>query len=265
MGPRRRWRVALAVPALGLLAGACSGTRVDERNAAGRLEVGDLVQADLADVECAEPGGTLFAAGVAVGDDGELTVVDLEVTEGEVLATVRTSRGDDVVGQQVGQDLTATRDGDQLEVAGTFVVYDGAVQSGEVAGEVTLTCEPDTDPGGGFLVVDGTEVPYDLVTCVETDESFEARGRATTDAAQTVAVRRVLLRSGWVDRIDVAGDISVGTDASTEDEATSPVDVAGGLFTVRGDRVTAEGDVFGDGRLGSLELTCGIDLVAGDS
>lgn len=176
MGPRRRWRVALAVPALGLLAGACSGTRVDERNAAGRLEVGDLVQADLADVECAEPGGTLFAAGVAVGDDGELTVVDLEVTEGEVLATVRTSRGDDVVGQQVGQDLTATRDGDQLEVAGTFVVYDGAVQSGEVAGEVTLTCEPDTDPGGGFLVVDGTEVPYDLVTCVETDESFEARG-----------------------------------------------------------------------------------------
>lgn len=240
---------------------ACSGTQVDERNAAGSLRVGD-VDAELTDVECAQPGDTLFLAGLATSTGGGITVVDAEVTGERVVVAIREERAGDVEGQQVGQDVTVTREGTRITVEGTFVSFDGPVQEGEVEGTVELSCEPDTDPGGGYLAVEGSEVTYDLVTCIRTDDALTVRARMTTDPSQHVTLRRELRASGWVDRIDASGDITVGVDASTDDAAEDPDAVEGGLFAVQGPRITAEGDRFGESRVGSLELTCGIQLLA---
>jgi hypothetical protein len=271
-------RRGAAITAVGLtiVAIGCTKTEVPSRNDEGRVSVAD-VESSVDDVECAEPGATLFATGASADD--RVTIFEVEVKGGEAEATVRVLRGEDIEAQHVGTGLTASRDGQDVRVEGTFVSFDGPTQSGEAPGVVTFSCEPDTDPGGGSAVVDGQAVSYDLVSCVETADSFEARARvtATPDAStagtttgdtepeaaaptELLVLHRTLLRSGWVDRIEASGSIAVDVDQALDDPAEAAVDVTQGLFTVRGARVTAEGAAFGPDRVGSVELTCGIDL-----
>lgn len=262
-----RRRAAIGATVLAIVAVGCTKTEVQSRNDEGQVSVAEI-DTSVDDVECAEPGATLFATGVSA--DERITIFEVEVNGDEAEATVRVLRGEEIEAQHVGSGLAASRDGQDVRVEGTFVSFDGPTQSGEAEGVLTFSCEPDTDPGGGSAVIDGQGVSYDLVSCVETADSFEARARVTAaqggvdgDGAaptETFVLHRTLLRSGWVDRIEATGSISVDVDQAIDDPAEAAVDVTSGLFTVRGARVTAEGAAFGDGRVGSVELTCGIDL-----
>jgi len=92
------------------------------------------------------------------------------------------------------------------------------------------------------------------VSCAETDESYEVRARSTTADTESLSLRRVLLRSGWVDTIEAEGTVTLDLDEDLSDEAEAAVDVETGLFTVRGARIT------GEGTDSTIDLTCGIDV-----
>lgn len=231
----------------------CTKNAGEDAGPAGQIEVGDI-DLEVAEVDCAEPDTTLYASGVTQPDGDRFTTFDVEVAGEEVVASVRSLRGDDVDSQYVGTGLTPTRTGDEVTVEGTFVAYDGPEQTGESEGTLTFSCTADTDPGGGFVSLRATEVEYDLVVCTETDESFEVRGRVTTDEEQGVTLQRVLLRSGWVDTIDAHGDVVIDENEDLSDDTERAADVETGLFTVRGNRVT------GDTAEASIDLTCGIDV-----
>ena len=240
--------------------GACSAVQVDEAATDGAVAVGDL-DATVADVECGAIGETVHIGGVArLPDDPAERISVFDVTvEGETAqAVVRTLQGDEVVGQEVGTDLTAVVEGDDITVTGEFTGFDGPTQTGEATGEISITCGEDRDPGGGSLSLDGQEIVYDLVFCLETDDLYEVRASDTAGRRRQLTVSRTRSATGWQDRIRVLGRVAVEHEApSTGDTA---VDVTDGLFLVRGTRVTAEGSGFGEGQMGSLEVTCGIDL-----
>jgi hypothetical protein len=249
-----------AVALLGSLVG-CSTVEVGEASSDGEVAVGD-VQADVADVECADLGETLRAGGVApLPDDREGRISTFDVTvEGEsAQAVVRVLRGDEVVNQQVGTDLTAVVEGDDVTVSGSFTGFDGPTQTGEASGDLSFSCTEDRDPGGGSLSLDGQEIAYDLVTCLETDDLYEMRAWATESEADQVTMSRTRGASGWQDRVGVLGSISAENEGPANGTGAA-VEASGGLFEVRGARVSAEGPAFGAERLGALEVTCGIDL-----
>jgi hypothetical protein len=251
--------VAAIAASLAIVA-ACSKTEGGEPTREGQVRM-DGLTSSVIDAECAEPAEVLYGSGVGEGaQDDRLVVFDVAVTGEEAEATVRVIRGDEVEQQFLASGATASTDGDEITVEGTFTEFDGPEQVGEVEGTVRFTCEPDTDPGGGMLLLDGQEVSYDLVTCLETPEGFEARARDTADADQVLTLRRALLASGWVDDMAASGAVALDVDRALDTGEGDAVDVEGGLFTVRGTRVTADGEVFGEGRVGSIDLTCGIDL-----
>jgi hypothetical protein len=254
-----RLLLILALPPAVSLA-ACTQEETGGQAEGGRVAVGD-VEATVDDAECAEPGPTVFGSGVAVVAEGELVIFDVRIEGDAGEATVRTLRGDQVVSQHVSSRVTARQDGDEYTIEGRFTEFDGPEQVGEVDGTVRFTCEADTDPGGGFVSVEGQQVDFDLVTCVETEDAYEARARSTVDADQVVTASRVLERTGWVDRLAATGTLAIDEDLALEagDEVTA-AEAEGGLFEVRGTRITAEGAAFGDDRVGSLDLTCGIDI-----
>lgn len=260
---RRRWWWWWAVPVVvsALVAtGACSAVQVDEAASDGTIAVGDL-DATVADVECGAIGETLHIGGVApLSDDREERIGVFDVTvEGETAqAVVRTLRGDEVVRQEVGTDLTAVVEGDAITVTGQFTGFDGPTQTGETSGEISITCGEDRDPGGGSLSLDGVEVAYDLVVCLETDDGYEVRAWDTNDDADQLAATRNRSATAWQDRIRVLGRAVADNEAPSSGDTA--VEVTDGLFRVRGTRVTAEGAAFGPERMGSLEVTCGIDL-----
>jgi hypothetical protein len=256
---RRAIACSVVVPAA-LLVGACTKTEGGDPTREGQVDV-DGVSSAVIDAECAQPGDVLYGSGVGEGADASRIVTFDAAVDGETAdATVWVQRGDEVERQFIASDAAASQDGDELTIEGTFTSFDGPEQTGEVEGTLRFTCEPDTDPGGGLLRLDGVDVPYDLVTCLETPEGYEARARDTADPDQAFAARRTLLASGWVDDLQATGLVSLDTDKALDTGEGAGVDVEGGLFTVRGTRVTAEADAFGEGRIGSLDLTCGIDL-----
>jgi hypothetical protein len=260
---RRAAVVAAGLAIAALAAAACTKTESGAPSGEGEVAVG-AITSDVIDAECAEPADVLHASGVG-GGPGEDRIVAFDVAvEGETAeATVRVLRGDELEQQFLASGAQTTREGDQVEVAGTFTSFEGPTQTGEVEGTLTFTCEPDTDPGGGLLRFDSTEVAYDLVTCIETDTSYEVRGRATDDPSQVLTLQRTLLAGGWVDRIQVQGDVAVDTDQPTSSEDGPATEAEGGLFEVRGARVTnADGPIFGEEHVGSFDVTCGIDLTA---
>lgn len=245
----------LAVPVAG-----CTKTESGGPSSGGSLAVGD-VEGTVADAECAEPGPILFASGVSVLDDERTVIFDVRVEGDEGEATVRTMRGDELDEQHVSSDLRSSHEDDEHTVEGTFTAFDGPTQVGEVDGTITFSCESDTDPGGGFLGIDGQQVDYDLVTCVETPTGYEARARATTDPTQVLTATRTLERSGWIDHMTVTGTVTADNDRALEaGDDVDAVDAEAGLFEVRGTRVTAEGAAFGEDHVGSMDLTCGIDI-----
>jgi hypothetical protein len=265
------WSSTEVVAALLLVAAptaACTKTESGGPSSGGSVAVGDI-EGTVVDAECAQPGDTLFASGVSVLDDDRVVIFDVQVEGERGDATVRTLRGDEVDEQHVAADVRAQHDDDRYTVDGTFTAFDGPTQLGDVEGTIEFSCEADTDPGGGFVALDGQQVDYDLVTCVETDTAYEARARVTSDPTQVLTASRALLRSGWIDHLTATGsvaldqdrDLSQGDPAAIDPADAGPaVDADGGLFAVRGARVTAEGDAFGDEHVGSMDLTCGIDI-----
>jgi hypothetical protein len=253
-----RAAVALLVCSAPLL--GCTKTESGAPSEGGSIAVGDIT-GTVSDAECAEPGSTVFASGVTVLDDGRTVIFDAQLEGEGGDATVRTLQGDEVDEQHVSSAITAARDGDDYTVEGTFTAFDGPTQVGEVDGKIEFSCETDTDPGGGMVGVDGQQLDYDLVTCVETDTSYETRARVTADPTQVLTATRTLERSGWIDHLTATGSLAVDNDlALDEGDEVDAVDATGGLFTVRGARVTAEGGAFGEDHVGSMDLTCGIDI-----
>lgn len=260
---RARVLVSAVVVVVGLVAlGACTKNAEDPAaGPAGEIALPE-VDVEVGDVDCAQPADVLYAAGITAPVDERTTTFDAEVEGEEGMANIRVLRGDDVETQFVGTELVAASapaEGDdegaiEVTLEGTFVEFDGPEQTGEADGSLTFRCTADTDPGGGFAVVGATQVDYDLVSCAETDESFEVRARSTAVDTESLTLRRVLLRSGWVDTIEADGTVTLDLDEDLNDEAEAAVDVETGLFAARGTRITAEGTG------STIDLTCGIDV-----
>ncbi len=231
--------------AVALLAGtsAISCTTRAAPDLAGDITLGEDSW-ELADVDCSQVGSSRVVGALALPVDGAPLVIDAELTDGSATATVRR------IGEQerwVGSDLAAEVEGesrDRIEVSGPLVAFEGPDRKGEEELRLALDCPRDSDPGGGYLSVAGSEVTYDQVTCVELEDQFEARGRSTEEDRRTVTVTRSTGPTGTEDRLDVTGEAA--RRVSGEE-----------MFEIRGPRVTLAGPTL-EGEPASLDLTCGL-------
>jgi hypothetical protein len=189
-------------------------------------------------------------------DDGETR----DDKAGMAEATVRSVVDGEVVERYVGDGLALTATAEGYSLDGAFTSFDGAAQAGDVPGSVVTTCPPSMDPGGGTMSVDGREVRFDLVACLRTSDSYEARARSSSDADQFLALRRNRTTAGWVDHLSATGELVANERHAIDDDASAPRSVESGLFTVQGARVVAEGELLGPDRHTAISLTCGIDL-----